>query len=81
MSLVAVAALAQGCHRAKDLTGKVVKVDGSYARTCRDVTNADNGAMSAQCLDAHGQFHASTISAAACQADISNINGVLTCSH
>ena len=33
------------------------------------------------CLDAHSQFHKSSVATTACRADIANVNGVLTCSQ
>ena len=70
------AILAAGCHR-----GKAAHGAGSYATTCRNAAKTADGTLTADCLDAHNQYHLSSIAAAACPGDIANINGVLTCSH
>jgi len=81
VAFAGLAVLAAGCSRApKDMTGKVVEIAGSYAKTCRNVAKAPDGTLTANCLDGHNQFHAASIAAGACTADIANINGVLTCS-
>jgi hypothetical protein len=81
VALAGLAVLAAGCSRApKDMTGKAVEIAGSYAKTCRNVAKAPDGTLTADCLDAHNQFHTSSIAAGACTADIANINGALTCS-
>jgi hypothetical protein len=79
--LAFVAMLPAACGRStKDMTGKVVEVAGSYAKTCRNVASVD-GALTAECMDAHSQFHKTTVVSAACRGDIANMNGVLTCTQ
>jgi hypothetical protein len=82
VALAGVAVFAAGCNRApKDMTGKEVAVSGSYARTCRNVANAADGTLTADCMDAHNQFHKTSVSITECRADIANVNGALTCSQ
>jgi hypothetical protein len=82
VALAGVAVFAAGCNRApKDMTGKVVAVPGSYAGTCRNVANTADGTLTADCMDAHNQFHKTSVATAVCHSDIANINGVLTCSQ
>jgi hypothetical protein len=52
---------------------------GSYAQTCRDITLPGGGHLSASCEDTKGLYQTSDILASACQGDIANIDGVLTC--
>lgn len=68
-----------GCQRAKDMDGKAVAVGGSYAKTCRNVVKQPNDVVSADCLDAQGQFHSSSLPADACPGKINNVNGILMC--
>ena len=51
---------------------------GSYQRSCRTYNTA-NGVLTAECADAQGRYHASTLSTAQCRGDISNQNGMLSC--
>ena len=74
VALAGFAVFAAGCHRGK------APGEGSYALTCRNTVKSADGTLTADCLDAHNQYHTSSIAAAACRADIANINGVLTCS-
>ena len=81
IAFAGLALVAAGCNRTvKDMTGKPVAVAGSYAKTCRNVANAADGTLTGECLDAHNQFHTSSIAAPACNGDIANINGALACS-
>ena len=78
--LFAVAALAAGCHKpAKDMNGVRVKVPGSYAQTCRNVVDGPDGALTAECEDAKGLFHPTSIKAKDCKTPLANANGTLTC--
>jgi hypothetical protein len=52
---------------------------GSYQRSCRNYSSA-GGVLSAECADAQGRFHQSTLNIGQCRGDISNSNGVLACS-
>ncbi|MGZ3274238.1 MAG: hypothetical protein ACXU82_15750 [Caulobacteraceae bacterium] len=80
--LAAVALILGGCHQVKDLDGKAAEVKGSYVRTCRKVAvSPADGVLTAECLDAKGQFHTSSTQASTCTGDLANMNGVLTCSH
>jgi hypothetical protein len=79
LSLLAIGVLMSACHRTKDMDGKIVKVAGSYAKTCHNVVELAGGAVSAECKDALGQLHTSTIQRSACEGDLANINGVLFC--
>ncbi len=80
LSLFAVAALVAGCHKpAKDMNGVRVKVQGSYAQTCRNVVDGADGAISAECEDAKGLFHATSIKASDCKTPLANNNGTLFC--
>jgi hypothetical protein len=80
--LAGVALFAAGCDRTpKDMTGKAVAVAGSYAKTCRNVANTADGALTAECLNAHNEFRKTSVATAACHADIANMDGVLTCTH
>ena len=69
------------CHQTKSMDGKVVRIKGSYALSCRNVVDGDGGALSAECLDAHRQFHVSSLPTSICRGDIANSNGILTCPH
>ena len=51
---------------------------GSYQRSCRNPQNV-NGTLTAECADAQGQFHSTSINAGQCRGDIANANGALTC--
>ena len=51
---------------------------GSYAETCRDAS-ATGGVLTAQCLDARGRAHQSSLGYTSCRGDIANLNGVLSC--
>ena len=83
VTLTAVALALSACHRVKvrDMDGKLLKIKGSYALTCRQVVEGDDGALSAQCLDAQHQFRAASLQTTTCKGDISNSNGVLSCAH
>jgi hypothetical protein len=83
LSLMAVALTLGGCHRVKvrDLDGKLVTIKGSYALTCRHVVDAENGMLTAECMDGQQQFHPTSLQPATCKGDIANINGALSCPH
>ncbi len=49
----------------------------SFLKSCKNVTHA-SGTITADCLDAQGAVHSSSISEQ-CTTDLANINGVLTC--
>jgi hypothetical protein len=51
---------------------------GSYQRTCRTYNSA-NGQLTAECADAQGRYHSSTLNVGQCRGDISNQNGMLAC--
>ena len=51
---------------------------GSYQRTCRSYNNT-GGVLTAECADAQGRFHSSTLATGQCRGDISNQNGMLAC--
>jgi hypothetical protein len=51
---------------------------GSYAATCRD-SHVSGGVLTAQCLDARGREHTTTLGYTTCRGDIANQNGALTC--
>ncbi len=51
---------------------------GSYQRSCR-TSNSANGALTAECADAQGRYHSSTLNVGQCRGDISNQNGMLSC--
>jgi hypothetical protein len=51
---------------------------GSYQRSCRTY-NSQGGVLTAECADAQGRYHSSTLNTAQCRGDIANNNGVLSC--
>jgi hypothetical protein len=51
---------------------------GSYQRSCRTYNSA-NGALTAECADAQGRYHSSTLNTGQCRGDIGNNNGILSC--
>jgi hypothetical protein len=51
---------------------------GSYQRSCRNYSSA-GGVLTAECSDAQGRYHQSTLNAGQCRGDISNSNGMLAC--
>ena len=51
---------------------------GSYQRSCRAYSSS-NGVLTAECADAQGRFHQSTLNTGQCRGDISNSNGMLAC--
>lgn len=51
---------------------------GSYQRSCRTYNSA-NGSLTAECADAQGRYHSSTLNTGQCRGDISNQNGMLAC--
>ena len=51
---------------------------GSYQRSCR-AYNSANGMLTAECSDAQGRYHSSTLNTGQCRGDISNQNGMLAC--
>jgi hypothetical protein len=51
---------------------------GSYQRSCRAYSSS-NGVLTAECADAQGRYHQSTLNTAQCRGDIANSNGMLAC--
>jgi hypothetical protein len=74
--LVAVAAL--GASSMTFPSAASAQPRGSYAETCRDARVSGN-VLSAQCLDARGRSHSSSLGYTTCRGDIANLNGTLSC--
>jgi hypothetical protein len=51
---------------------------GSYQRSCRTYNSA-GGVLTAECADAQGRYHSSSLNTGQCRGDISNQNGMLSC--
>lgn len=51
---------------------------GSFSRTCRS-TQSSGGILTAECADAQGRYHVSSIPFGQCRGDIGNNNGMLSC--
>jgi hypothetical protein len=58
--------------------GSALAQAGSYQQTCRNPQNV-NGQLTAECADAQGQYHSTSIAAGQCRGDIANRNGTLSC--
>jgi hypothetical protein len=74
--------VAAGCgkaKKAKDAAPPPPPIPGSYALTCRNIATLPGGYLSADCADVQGRYSLSYLEAGLCKGDISNMNGLLTC--